>query len=238
MVPEVCIKQVPQTICETVCEQRTRCVPETVCEMQTVQCVSKVLLHRLQAGPGDDDGLLPGDGHAAGHRVKNVCVPRTVCRQVPVEVCVKVPVTVHCPPAVLPSSQSVVASPQCELPCTTLPPCDPCDRKHPLFGGRLPPVLTDGRSGRRLEPTNAPGIAPGAFAFVSKSGSTVAVRIASNAPPAISRSSAGRSRAKARARWLSWCLTSGAQLAERLVVFGDQEERVVAEPVAPRGARG
>ena len=29
---------------------------------------------------------------------KTVCVPRTVCKQVPVEVCVKVPVVVHCPP--------------------------------------------------------------------------------------------------------------------------------------------
>ena len=43
---------------------------------------------------------------------KTVCVPRTVCRQVPVEVCVKVPVVVHCPPVVLPSAQSVMASGQ------------------------------------------------------------------------------------------------------------------------------
>jgi hypothetical protein len=64
--------------------------------------------------------------------VKTVCVPRTVCKQVPVEVCVKVPVVVHCPPAVLPSEQSVVASSQ-SLPLTTLPACDPCDAKHPLF---------------------------------------------------------------------------------------------------------
>jgi hypothetical protein len=67
---------------------------------------------------------------------KTVCVPRTVCKQVPVEVCVKVPVVTHCPPAVLPSSQTVVATPQSTLPLTTLPACDACDAKHPLFGGK------------------------------------------------------------------------------------------------------
>jgi len=62
-------------------------------------------------------------------------VPRTVCKQVPVEVCVRVPVVVHCEPAaVLPSSQSVVASSQSQFPISTVPPCDPCDAKHPLFG--------------------------------------------------------------------------------------------------------
>ena len=46
------------------------------------------------------------------------------------------PVTVHCEAAaVVPSSQSVVAAPQCELPVTTLPACDPCDSRHPIFGG-------------------------------------------------------------------------------------------------------
>jgi hypothetical protein len=41
---------------------------------------------------------------------------------------------VHCPPAVLPSAQSVVASAQCSAPICTIPACDPCDKKHPLFG--------------------------------------------------------------------------------------------------------
>jgi hypothetical protein len=62
---------------------------------------------------------------------QTICVPRTVCKQVPVEVCVKVPVFV---PGVHPSAQSVVASPQCALPCTTTPVCDPCDKQHPLIG--------------------------------------------------------------------------------------------------------
>jgi hypothetical protein len=30
-----------------------------------------------------------------------------------------------------------VATSQCELPCTTIPTCDPCDQKHPLIGSRL-----------------------------------------------------------------------------------------------------
>ncbi len=34
---------------------------------------------------------------------------------------------------VLPSAQSVVASSQ-SLPVSTVPPCDPCDARHPLFG--------------------------------------------------------------------------------------------------------
>ena len=65
---------------------------------------------------------------------QTVCVPRTVCKQVPVEVCVKVPVVSYCPPAaVMPSAQSVVASAQSQLPLCTVPPCDPCDAHHPLF---------------------------------------------------------------------------------------------------------
>ena len=42
----------------------------------------------------------------------------------------KVPVVVHCPPAVLPSAQSVLASGQ-SVPFTTVPPCDPCDSAIP-----------------------------------------------------------------------------------------------------------
>jgi len=59
---------------------------------------------------------------------KTICVPETVARtvaethtvmdpvcvtkQVPVEVCVQVPVVVQCPMPVLPSAQSILASPQ------------------------------------------------------------------------------------------------------------------------------
>jgi hypothetical protein len=63
-----------------------------------------------------------------------VCVPRVVCKQVPVEVCVQIPVTVRCPPVVHPSAQSVMATEQCTpTPQCTIPACDPCDRRHPLF---------------------------------------------------------------------------------------------------------
>jgi hypothetical protein len=65
---------------------------------------------------------------------QTVCVPRQVCRQVPVEVCVKVPVVAPCPPAVLPSAQSVITSAQSVTPVTTLPACSTCDKSHPLFG--------------------------------------------------------------------------------------------------------
>jgi hypothetical protein len=65
-----------------------------------------------------------------------VCVPKTVCKQVPVEVCVRVPVVTHCPPAILPSAQSVLATEQ-TVPISTIPACDPCDAKHPIFGARL-----------------------------------------------------------------------------------------------------
>jgi hypothetical protein len=75
-------------------------------------------------------------GRTVSHQVtdyKTVCVPRMVCRQVPVEVCVKVPVMVYCPPVVLPSAQSVLASSQ-SVPLTTVPPCDPCDSNYPILG--------------------------------------------------------------------------------------------------------
>jgi hypothetical protein len=72
---------------------------------------------------------------------KTVCEPRTVCRQVPTQVMAQVPVVRHCPPAVLPSAQSVLAteqsvtaSPQGIPVSTTIPPCGPCDDKHPLLG--------------------------------------------------------------------------------------------------------
>lgn len=57
----------------------------------------------------------------------------TICHQVPVEVRVIVPVTVHCP-TVLPSAQGVVAMAQLEVSFTALPACDSRDKKHPLLG--------------------------------------------------------------------------------------------------------
>ena len=64
---------------------------------------------------------------------KNVCVPKTICRQVPTEVCVRVPVTVHCPAPILPSSQSVLATPQKSLP-GPVAECESCKGSHGLFG--------------------------------------------------------------------------------------------------------
>jgi hypothetical protein len=46
----------------------------------------------------------------------------------------KVPVTIHCPAAILPSAQSVLATPQSDLPVSSIPACGPCDKKHPLLG--------------------------------------------------------------------------------------------------------
>ena len=49
------------------------------------------------------------------------------------------------------------------------------------------------------------------------------------------RTSCGTSRSKARPRWLKWRFTVGAQFAERVVVFGNQKVRVVAEAVRAAG---
>jgi hypothetical protein len=65
---------------------------------------------------------------------KMVCVPRTICRQMPATVCVQIP-TVVCD-AVLPSPQSVLATPQSDIgcgSCSTIPACGEVDR-HALFG--------------------------------------------------------------------------------------------------------
>jgi len=48
--------------------------------------------------------------------------PVCVTKQVPVEVCVTVPVIVQEAPVVLPSAQSVMASPQTMLPTTKILP--------------------------------------------------------------------------------------------------------------------
>ena len=58
----------------------------------------------------------------------------------------KVPVVVHCPPVVLPSAQSVMASGQ-SLPLTSVPPCDPCDSKYPIVGTEVRPLPLKPSSG-------------------------------------------------------------------------------------------
>jgi hypothetical protein len=102
--------------------------------MQTVQCVRKVPYTTCQQVVESKTIMCPVTVQKQVAESKTICVPQTICKQVPVEVCVRVPVTTYCAPAaVLPSSQSVVASSQ-SLPVTTVPPCDPCDARHPLFG--------------------------------------------------------------------------------------------------------
>ena len=109
-------------------------VPQTICETQTICCVKQVPYTVCRQVPVCKTICCPVTVTRQVCETKTICVPRTICKQVPVEICVKVPVFVPC---VLPSPQSVVASAQCELPCTTIPTCDPCDKNHPLIGGRF-----------------------------------------------------------------------------------------------------
>ena len=102
--------------------------------MQTVQCVKKVPYTVCKQVPVTTTQCVPVSVTRKVRECKTVCEPRTVTKQVPVEVCTQVPVTSHCPAAVLPSAQSVRASPQSGLPLTTIAPCGPCDQKHPLLG--------------------------------------------------------------------------------------------------------
>jgi hypothetical protein len=106
--------------------------------MQTVQCVKQVPYTVCRQVPVQKTICTPVTVTRQVCVPQTICVPRTICRQVPVEICVKVPVFVPC---VLPSPQvspqSVVTSAQCALPCTTIPPCDVCDKRHPLIGGKF-----------------------------------------------------------------------------------------------------
>src|SRR5205823_13810600 len=125
--------------CEMVTEPCVKIVPVTVCEMQTVQCIRRVPVKVCRQVCETQTIHCPVTIPRHVTEMKPVCVSRTICRQVPVEVCVKVPVTIHCPPVVIPSAQSVVASGQ-SLPLSTLPPYDPGDHRYPLFS-RRPTVL-------------------------------------------------------------------------------------------------
>jgi hypothetical protein len=109
--------------------------------MQAVQCVRKVPYTTCQQIVEPKTIICPVTVQKQVTEIKTICVPKTICKQVPVEVCVRVPVTTYCEPAVLPSLQSVVASAPSQLPITTVPPCDPCDARHPLFGRRLGSLL-------------------------------------------------------------------------------------------------
>jgi len=124
-------------VTDIVTDPCVKIVPQTVCEMQAVQCVRKVPYTTCNQVVDTKTIMCPVTVQKQVCETKTVCVPRTVCKQVPVEVCVKVPVVSHCDPVVMPSSQSVVASAQSLLPVTMVPPCDPCDAKHPFFGRRL-----------------------------------------------------------------------------------------------------
>ncbi len=108
-------------------------VPVTVCETQTIQCVRKVPYTVCSQVPETKTICCPVQVAKQVTDYKTVCVPRTVCKQVPIQVCVAVPVVVHCPPVVLPSSQSVMASGQ-SMPFTTVPPTDPGDSRYPVVG--------------------------------------------------------------------------------------------------------
>jgi hypothetical protein len=95
-----------------VAETRTRCVPETVCETQTIQCVKKVCETVSRQVPCTYTVCDPVPVTRVVSETKMVCTPRTVTRQIPVEVCTKVPVVVHCPTPTVASSQDVAATPQ------------------------------------------------------------------------------------------------------------------------------
>jgi hypothetical protein len=104
---------------------RTRCVPVTQCEIQTIQCVKRVCEKVCRQEPYSYTVNCPQTVTRQVIDTKMVCVPRTVCKQVPVEVCVRVPVVYQCPePPVLASSQSVVASPQGPVSTIALDPLE------------------------------------------------------------------------------------------------------------------
>jgi hypothetical protein len=102
--------------------------------MQTVQCVRKVPYTVCKQVPVTTTRCVPVQVCRTVKECKTVCVPKTICKQVPVCIMQKVPVVTHCPAVVRPSAQSVLASAQCDVPETLIPPCDPCDKKHPLLG--------------------------------------------------------------------------------------------------------
>ena len=93
--------------------------PKTICCPVTVQQQVTEMQERLRA----QDGLQAGARSRSASRSRWSSTAR---------------------PAVMPSSQSVVASAQSSCPSRTVPPCDPCDAKHPLFG-RLGGHITEPR---------------------------------------------------------------------------------------------
>jgi hypothetical protein len=98
--------------------------------MQTVQCVKKVCETVCRQIPCTTTVCDPVTTTRRVTECKMVCVPRTITKCVPVEICTKVPVVVHCPTEVLPSAQSVLATSQ----ISTVVPMDVADRRHPLLG--------------------------------------------------------------------------------------------------------
>ena len=110
------------------CRRRSaRCRP--------IQCVRKVPYTVCQPGARDDHRLLPGDREAPGDRDQEHLRAADDLQAGARRGLREGPGRRPLPAGVLPSAQSVVASPQCELPCHDPAGLRPCD-KHPLFGAR------------------------------------------------------------------------------------------------------
>ena len=170
----------------------------------------------------------------------------------------KVPVVVHCPPVVVPSAQSVMASGQ-SLPLTSVPPCDPCDSQLPDRGRpQVRPVPLIDRRGRprrtRLlgaSETSRPrdGLAATARTDLRRRRPPRVARwavIARTQPSAFGiEARPERSCVPGRGgtgecpgAMAELVLDQRAQLAESFVIFGDQEQRIVAEPRRPAWLAG
>jgi hypothetical protein len=77
--------------------------------MQTIQCVKKVCETICKQVPVTTTVCDPVTVTRKISECKMVCTPTTITKQVPVEICVKVPVVVHCPSVVSPTEQTAIA---------------------------------------------------------------------------------------------------------------------------------
>ena len=238
MVAEPCVKKVCQTICEMVTDPCVKIVPVTVCEMQTIQCVRKVPYTTCRQVAETKTICCPVTVARQVTDYKTVCVPRTVCKQVPVEVCVKVPVVVHCPPVV-------------HAFVTERAGVEPVDAVHdgaavrplrqplPALAQAPPRALSGtGRSRNDRFPTQPDrqtprrdNSSPGAFRLIELVQSSGRVELAAGDHACQIAAEPGE-RAGAMAELV---LDERAQLAEGLVILGDQKERIVAEAAGAAG---
>ena len=245
MVSETCVKQVPQTdLRDGHRAVRSGCVPADDLRDADGPVRPEGALHRLPPGPGDDHrSACPVTVKRQVTECKTVCVPRTICRQVPVEVCVKVPVTVHCPAARAPlgaERRGLARSRRCR--CTTLPACDPCDKQAPALRPPPPPLSDVGESellSNHERPPPTSGTPPGAVlrGGVRDFSDTAPSSRSSKAPLGDQPIERGPEPGEGPGAMAELVLDQDAQLAERLVVFGDQEQGIIAEPVAASRAR-